>query len=178
MRKINAILTIIAFAIFVLHMTAGGLLMMHVIPYMPVLQLTLSWSLITAASAHVIVSVKLTFDSLIAMKKSGVSYMKENMMFWARRASGFAVMAFMVLHVLIFMFEKGEPGTFSNIDLLCSILLSASVLIHVVTNIRPLITGLGKSGRGKGAKVAIFIASLLVLVSAAAFVVYYIITSV
>lgn len=178
MRKINSILSIVVFSIFVLHMIAGGLLMANAIPYIPALHHSLSGLLAAAALLHTVIAVKLTADTLVAVKKSGVSYMKENTIFWARRASGFAVMAFIIVHSLIFIFEKGEPGSFTPAELACSIMLSVSVLVHVVTNIRPLMTALGRSGRGKAAVTAIFVVSLPVLISAAAFVVYFIVSGV
>lgn len=174
MRKINSILSIIMLVVFVMHMTASGLLMVHVIPYISVLMHTLSGTLILVVAVHTVIGIKLSVDTLSAMKKSDAGYMNDNMIFWARRASGFAVLAFVIIHIIIFMSEKGVPGTFTFFRLLCSILLSLSVLIHVITNIRPLMIGLGRSGRGKGAATLILVSSLLLLASGAAFVVYYI----
>ena len=174
MRKLNAILSIVVLAVFVLHMAVDSLLMIGVINDYPVLQNSLSWLLLIVVAAHTVIGIKLTADTFASMKKSGVSYMNDNLLFWTRRISGFAVMLFIVLHMAIFINGNGEKEIFDTFGLICSILFILSLILHIVTNIRPLISGLGKQCTGISISLTAFVFSLTVLASGAAFVIYYV----
>ena len=174
MRKINSVLSIAVLALFILHMAVGSLLMAGILPYIAFLLHTLSGTLILVAAAHTAVGAKLTCDTFAALKKSGASYIGDNLPFWIRRVSGLAVMLFVILHTAIFTDETGEPGRFDALRLICSILLVLSVLLHIVTNIRPLMAGLGKRSFGKAVTIPALTLSLLLLAAGAAFIVYFI----
>jgi succinate dehydrogenase/fumarate reductase cytochrome b subunit len=174
LRKTNAILSIILLTVFVLHTTAGVLLMTGVIPFIEPLQRALSWSLITAASAHAVIGLILTVRTAGAVRKSGASYFRDNLMFWASRLSGFAVIIFITLHVIIFSDRVYEPGHFGLVQLILSVLLSVAVLLHVLTSFKPLLSGLGILVRAKTFALTAFLLSALLLASAAAYIVFYI----
>ncbi len=177
MRKLNAVLSITVLAFFLLHMIAGSLLMLGLIPYSRVLQHTLSGLLGLAVTAHAVVGLKLTFDTAAAIKKSGASYWRENLLFWTRRVSGLAVLLFMVPHIIIFANETGDPGNFDAVKPICMIIFALSLLLHIVTNIRPLTAGLGKLSSGKTLMLSALVISFLLLAAGAAFIVYFTVKS-
>ena len=178
MRKFNAILGIAIFALFLLHIIVGSLQLTGLIPGGNVFMQAGSWLLITAVCVHTAIGIRLTADTFTAVKKSGASYFRENKLFWIRRISGFAVMLFIAAHVILFM-GHGSGGAFRlNLfdvpQLIMSILLVLSVLLHIVTNIRPLMLAFGaRSGKEFIADMAV-IFSVLLLVSGAAFAVYFV----
>ena len=87
-------------------------------------------------------------------------------------------MFFIAAHIMLFM-GHGSGGAFRlNVfdlpQLIMSILLVISVLVHIVTNIRPLMIALGSRGAKDFIADMAVIFSVLLLVSGAAFVVYYV----
>ncbi len=178
MRKINAILGMVIFALFLLHIIIGSLQLSGLIPGGNIVMKAGSWLLIAAVGVHTVIGIKLTVDTLTAIKKSGASYFRENKLFWIRRISGLAVMFFIAAHIMLFM-GHGSGGAFRlNVfdlpQLIMSILLVISVLVHIVTNIRPLMIALGSRGAKDFIADMAVIFSVLLLVSGAAFVVYYV----
>ena len=178
MRKINAILGMVIFALFLLHIIIGSLQLSGLIPGGNIVMQTGSWLLIAAVGVHTVIGIKLTVDTLTAIKKSGASYFRENKLFWIRRISGLAVMFYIAAHLMLFM-GHGSGGAFRlNVfdlpQLIMSILLVISVLVHIVTNIRPLMIALGSRGAKDFIADMAVIFSVLLLVSGAAFVVYYV----
>lgn len=178
MRKINAILGMVIFALFLLHIIIGSLQLSGLIPGGNIVMKAGSWLLIAAVGVHTVIGIKLTVDTLTAIKRSGASYFSENKLFWIRRISGLSVMFFIAAHIMLFM-GHGSGGAFRlNVfdlpQLIMSILLVISVLVHTVTNIRPLMIALGSRGAKDFIADMAVICSVLLLVSGAAFVVYYV----
>ncbi len=178
MRKFNAILGPVILALFLLHIIIGSLQLTGLTPGGNTVMQAGSWFLIAAVCLHTVIGIKLTADTLAAIKKSGASYFRENKLFWIRRISGFAVMLLIAAHIILFI-GHGNGSTFRlNLfdvpQLIMSVLLVLSVLLHIVTNIRPLMLAFGAR------KVSEFIAdtavifSVLLLVSGIAFVVYFV----
>ena len=178
MRKFNAILAHTIITLFLLHIIIGSLQLTGLVPGGNVIMKIGSWLLIAAVGAHTVIGIKLTADTLAAMKKSGASYFRENKLFWIRRISGFAVMFFIAAHIILFM-GYGSGGAFRlNLfdvpQLIMSILLVLSVLLHIVTNIRPMMLGSGIRGAKEFIADMAVIFSVLLLVSGIAFVVYFV----
>lgn len=178
MRKFNSILAAAICALFLLHIIIGSLQLAGLLPGGNNIMQAGSWLLIAAVGAHTIIGIKLTADTLTALKKSGAGYFRDNKLFWIRRISGFAVMLFIAEHIILFM-GHGSGGSFRlNLfdvpQLIMSILLVLSVLLHIVTNIRPLMLAFGaRASKGPAADIAVIFSALL-LVSGAAFVVYFV----
>jgi len=176
MRKFNAVLSMAIFALFLLHVVMGIFILSGFSEggtFMGVLSLIM----LAAVSVHAVIGAKLTIDTLIAMKKSGTGYLGENKLFWIRRISGFALMLFIVSHVFVFMGHSGADGfrlnLFDTPQLIMSILLVLTLLIHIVTNIRPVMIAMGaKSGKEIITDI-ILIMSVLMFAAGIAFVVYY-----
>ncbi|MBR1739477.1 MAG: pilus assembly protein PilX [Ruminococcus sp.] len=176
MRKFNAFLSMGIVLLFLVHAVSGGFILMGLISGGNGFLSALSWTMVGLIVLHAIVGVKLTADTLIALKKAGTSYFKDNRLFWTRRISGFAVMLFILFHVLIFIGKNDGAyrlTLFGGAQLVTQILLVLSLAIHLVTNIRPLMTALGiRSGREFIVDAA-FVLSVILLFTGAGFVVYY-----
>ena len=178
MRKINSVLSIVIIVLFLLHMIMGSLLLLGIIPYIGAIMGTLPHLLGTAIFAHIIIGAKLGIDTLYAMKKSGVGYFSENKLFWVRRISGGAVLLFMILHASLFVriSHSGEyyPKLFDLPQLICSILFFISLMLHIASNIRPLVIALGAGKAETKIGSAAVILAILLLFAAVAFIYYFV----
>lgn len=177
MRKTNAIITAAIMLLFLIHAVAGGFQLAGWLPGGSVLLKTAAWTMTALVGVHIVIAVKLTADTLRALKSSGVSYFRENKLFWLRRLSGIAVMLFMLAHVLIFN-GRGSGSSyrlslFEGPQLASQILLVISLALHMISNVKPLLFSFGvKSFKELGQDIAVYLSVLLAL-AGAAFVVYY-----
>lgn len=104
-------------------------------------------------------------------------YLKQNAIFWARRASGLAILILLFFH--IGLFGKVQNGTyilfpFTTVKMVTQLLFVAAIFVHIFINIRPLLVSLGiisyKERRGD----IYLILSVLLLFIAGAVIFYYI----
>lgn len=177
MRKWNAILSAGILVLFLLHGVTGGFQLAGILPGGSTVRSVLSWLLVILLLVHAVIGVKLTGDTIAACKKSGVSYFKENKLFWARRISGFAVFVFIFFHVILFLGKNGEAYRlkfFGKLQLATQLLLVASVGLHVITNVNPLFIAFGRKGLKEYAVDILIILSVLLLFMGFAFLIYYI----
>ena len=128
------------------------------------------------AVVHIIIVSILTYRTLYARKKSGAGYFKGNGLFWARRISGFTVIIPLVMHLSIF--SPSNSGAyrlevFNTGRLISQILLVLTLLVHILTNIRPLFIGMGIKGFKRYLVDILLVTSVILLVFAVAFVIYY-----
>ena len=176
MRKVNAILGIFILAAFLCHAVIGAGEMTGLIDGGNMIGKVAAHAMVTALFLHIIIGVKLTADTLIAIKRSGANYFKDNLLFWTRRISGFAIMFFIVFHVLIFMGKSGSAyrlHIFEGAELLSQILLVITVAVHIISNVRPMMISFGiKSFKELGLDI-VLVMSVLLFLAGAAFVVYY-----
>lgn len=172
------ITTILILVLFLIHGIAGGFQLMGIIPGGSNVLSVFAYILMGVITVHMVISLWLTGKSLSAMKRSGVSYGRENFLFWARRISGLAVMIFVFFHLAIFNVNSDGAyrlTEFDTLKLLTQILMVISLLIHVLTNIKPLWIGLGlKPGFKEYLKDILFVLSIVLLFMGIAFVIYYI----
>ena len=176
MRKINAVLSALIIILFGIHGIAGAFQLFGVFGGGNSVLEIMSYILLSAICVHALIGVKLTFDTLSSMRKSGVSYFKENAWFWIRRISGFSVLLFAAWHVIIFTSSGGADfrlHDFGALQLAASILLAVSVVIHVVSNIKPLIISFGSGFLYKFIVDMFVVLSVVLLFCAAAFIFYY-----
>ena len=178
MRRFNAILSMTILALFVLHVVIGSLQLAGVMPGGSVIMQAAAYIMAAGIAVHAVIGVKLTADTLIAQKRAGASYFKENRLFWIRRISGFAVMLFIASHIIIFLGNNDKGSYRLNLfdipELVSSLLLVISVLVHVVTNIRPLANALGARRFGEFIAEAAVVISMLLLAAGVGFVIYFI----
>ena len=174
MRRLNAILTVFILVLFLVHAIAGGF---QLLGLGQTALKAVGWICLALIAVHAGIGVKLTVDSVLVWRKTGVGYFRENRIFWLRRISGFAVLAFLALHLLAFH-GSGSGGSyrlpwFTAGKLVCQILLVLSVGIHGISNLRPSALSLGAAGWRQWAADILLILALLLLFMGTAFVIYY-----
>ena len=174
MRKINTILSVLLLVIFMLHGLMGSLMLLGIGSSAGKI---LAWVGVAVLAAHTVIGVILTINTLKISKNAGNSYLKPHAVFWARRASGLAILILMFFH--IGLFGGVQDGIyilfpFTTVKLITQLLLVAALFIHLFINIRPLLVSLGiisyKERRGD----IYLILSVLLLFSAGAVIIYYI----
>ena len=178
MRKANALISGCVVVLLLVHMIAEALQMAGLLGGGSTFLTVIAWVMLALIVLHVIIGIKLTVDSLRLVKKSGASYGKENRLFWLRRVSGLAVMAFIATHLLIF--TGTEDGgivrlhLFGGMQLATQLLLVASIAVHVLCNIRPLMIALGVRGGKERFLDVLVVPSGILLFTGIAFVIYFI----
>ena len=171
MRKINTILSVLLLVIFMLHGLMGSFMLLGIGSSAGKI---LAWVGVAVLAAHTVIGVILTINTLKISKNAGNSYLKQNAVFWARRASGLAILILMFFH--IGLFGGVQDGIyilfpFTTVKLITQLLLVAALFIHLFINIRPLLGIISyKERRGD----IYLILSVLLLFSAGAVIIYYI----
>ena len=173
MRKWNALLSLAALVLLAVHGVLGSfqLLGAEIVPPKALPRLVLSLLIL-----HGAIGLKYTIDSLRVWKKTGAGYFQENRLFWARRISGFAILFFLLFHVGSFGTVIGgvfQLQRFTHGKLILHLLLAASLAVHLLTDLRPLMISLGIRGGRKWLGDLLFVLSVLLLFIAGAFVIYY-----
>ena len=179
MRKFNSIITSAILLLFVLHIVWGVLVLCGIAEGgNPVLS-HLGYVLLFLVCIHMLIGCKLTADSIKACKRSGVSYFRENRLFWIRRISGFGLLLFLILHVWLFLPIRSPEGAyrlrfFGPAEYAFQILFVLTLLLHVLTNIKPLMLSLGVKSFAAVLTDILFILSVILLIAGVAFTVYFI----
>lgn len=178
MRKLNACVTAAIFILFLVHMIWGIFSMTGLTAGGNKVFSFLAYFMTFLVFVHVLIGCKLTYDTLKAQRLAGVSYFKDNMLFWIRRISGFALLIFMAAHIFVFKGRR-ENGNFrlNNFDLtalILQILMVLSLLVHVLIGVKPLRLSLGIEDKRDLKTDILIVLSVLLLLSAVAFLVYYI----
>ena len=104
-------------------------------------------------------------------------YLKQNVIFWARRASGMAILILLLFH--IGLFGKVQNGTyilfpFTTVKMVTQLLFVAAIFVHIFINIRPLLVSLGIISYKERRSDIYLILSVLLLFIAGAVILYYI----
>ena len=175
MRKLNAIVSLLLIILFLIHTIAGSFQMMKIIPGGNEMMKNLSYFMLFLIGVHIIIGIKLTIDSIIIGRKSGKFYFRENAVFWTRRITGIAMILLVICHVLLFT-SNGEVfrlNDFNEVQLIFSIFLVFTLLVHILANIRPLLISFGISGFRLYVKDILLILAIISLFGAFAFVIYY-----
>ena len=173
MRRWNAILTAAILVLFLVHAILGSFQLLGV---GDTTLKALARACATLIAVHIVISTKFTVDTLRVWKRTGVSYFRENRLFWARRLSGLAVMVLLVFHIAAFMGAGGAAYRlqwFDTAKLVTQLLLAAALALHIIANVKPVLISFGIRGlRARAGDIA-FILSAVFLFAAAAFIVYY-----
>ena len=173
MRKLNVIISHIIILLFIIHGVLGAMSLAgigHINPKQ------IAWVMVGLIFVHTVIGTVLTVKTLYVMKKTGVPYFKDNSLFWARRVSGFAIMLLIFFHITAFSYKtygvyRLKQFTFCRFAV--QMLLLISVAVHIITNIRPLLIGLGvKSLKERAGDILLFV-SIMLLFMAAGFIIYY-----
>ena len=177
MRKLNAILSAAILVLFVAHGVTGGFQLAGILPGGARILKVMARALVTLIIVHGAIGIKFTLDTLRAQKKAGVSYFRENRLFWARRISGFAVFFLMLFHMVLFLGTGAGDvvrlSPFEMPQLLLHLLLIASIALHVIANVRPMLIAFGIARMKEIAADLIIIFAVLLVFMGSAFLVYY-----
>lgn len=174
MRKWNALLSLAALLLLLAHGILGSFQM---IGAGNSAVKALAWAALALLVIHGILGIKFTWDSIRVWRKTGVSYYRENRLFWTRRISGFVLLILLFFHVTALGYDDGgvyRLQWFTAVKLALHLMLAAALGIHLITNVRPLMIALGLRGGRKWLTDVFFVLSVLLLFMAVAFVVYYI----
>lgn len=171
MRKINTVLSILLIVIFMLHGLMGSFMLVGIGSSAGKV---LAWIGVAVFVIHTVIGAILTIQTL---KNKGCSYLKQNAVFWARRASGLAMLILLFFHIGLFGGIKDGMYIlfpFTTVKLITQLLLIVALFIHLFINIRPLLISLGiisyKERRGD----IFLILSVLLLFCVGAVIIYYI----
>ena len=174
MRRLNLFLVFGMLVTFLIHGIFGAL---EIAGANADAQKAVAWICLVFVAAHIVVTTVLTVRTLRARRLSGAGYFKDNLLFWIRRISGFSILIPLVLHLMIFRAGNAEAyrlQAFTVGRMVSQILFIATIALHVLTNIKPLMIALGLKGRRAYALDAMLILSVLLLLFAAAFAIYYV----
>ncbi|MDR0596212.1 MAG: pilus assembly protein PilX [Clostridiales Family XIII bacterium] len=174
MRKLNSIISVLIVVIFILHGLMGSFMLVGVGSGAGKV---MAWFGMALVCVHTVIGAIFTVRTIRAGGKGGKAYMRQNRLFWARRASGLAILLLAFCHIGLFgsvvdgqyiLFE------FTTVRLITQLLLIAALFAHIFVNIRPLLVSLGIVAF-KERRVDIFLVlSVLLLFFAGATVFYYI----
>ncbi len=173
MRRLNLFLVIGMLVTFLTHGIIGALKLAGAGAYE---QKIVAWICIGFVCAHVLVTMILTAQTLHARKLSGAGYFKDNILFWVRRISGFAVIIPLVMHLTVFRSGNADAyrlQVFTTGRMISQILLIAAIAFHVLTNIKSVMISFGVKGHKAFALDFFLILSVLLLLFAVAFAIYY-----
>ncbi len=174
MRKTNAVISHLILLLFIVHGIIGAFNLMGV---GSVTTRIIAWSMVGLICVHTVLGTTLTVQTLQAQKKAGVSYFKDNLLFWARRISGFLIMVLIFFHIFAFTGVSADHYRLPNFDLfklITQILLVISIAFHIITNTKPLLIACGIKKLKPKVNDIVFWASILLLFMAVAFIIYYI----
>lgn len=178
MRRLNGLATMCIMLLFLVHLIWGGLMLLGLVKGGNQVFAAFSYAMMFFIIIHVVIGVKLTVDTIVAGKKSGTFYWKENSLFIIRRISGFALLIFIAIHFMIFSGNKNDGvyrlKEFDMAALISQILMVVSLFVHLITNIKPLRISLGISDKRNIRTDIAIILSVLLLLSGVAFLIYYI----
>lgn len=171
MRRVNTLISALLIGIFLLHGILGGFMLLgigHTVGKM------LTWGGMALLAIHTAAGAWLTAETFRA---GGRVYARRNALFWARRASGLAILFFLYFHIGAFAAFDGHAFVllpFTAAKLLMQLGLTASLGLHIWINIRPFLVSLGvisyKERRGD----IELVLSVLLLFMAGTAVMYYI----
>jgi len=175
MRKVNAVISLLLILLFLIHVIAGGFQLFAVIPGGNQNLKILSRIMLALLFIHVIIGIKLTIDTLKVSGRTKIVYLKENLIFMLRRISGLMLIVLAGIHVAIF-FSEGKITRltpFTGMPLAASVLLAVVLLVHILSNIKPLLIALGISNFRNCIKDVFIIFSVILLLAVLAFIFYY-----
>lgn len=174
MRKINAVLSALVMIMLFVHSILGT---MNMLGADSANNKTIAYITLVLASLHAVIGIILTIQTLRTIHKSGAAYFRNNLLFWARRISGFLVMILIIFHMSALM-TSSDNGlrlpVFDEFRLITQILFVLSLTLHVISNVKPVLISFGiKNLRPKAGDI-IFWCSILLLAATIGFIVYYI----
>ncbi len=176
MRRVNAYLALSILLLLVIHAVTGAFKLVGMTSAVSTALKTLSYLMAALLFVHALIGIKLIADTERTRRKSKAGYYRQNAVFHIRRISGLAILLLAVYHAILFLGRQGtyyRLNDFGGIQLAASILLVIALIIHIATNIRPLMIALGTTHARRFLIDVLIVMSVLMLVCAVAFIVYY-----
>lgn len=174
LRKINTILSVFLLLIFLLHGIIGAFMLLGIGSSVGKI---LTWIGVGVLIIHTVIGVVLTIQTIGVSKSNRNNYMKQNVIFWARRASGLAILILLFFHIGLFGGVKEGAYIlfpFTTVKMVTQLLMIGAFFLHLFINIRPLLVSLGiihyKERRGD----IYLILSILLLFITGSVIIYYI----
>ena len=173
MRRANAVLSALILFLFLMHAVLGAF---QLFDLGAATMKGLAHGLSTLVGIHTVLGVLLTVRSIRVWRRTGAPYLRQNALFWARRLSGLAIMALLVFHLYAFSYTAEgvfRLRWFTGARLATQLMLLASIAVHVIANVKPMLISFGVRRLKPRSADLLFVLSALLLVMAAAFVIYY-----
>ena len=173
MRKFNAVLTVLIIVLFLVHAIFGTFQLIGVYSQAYKQIARVCFFLI---AVHSVIGVKLTADTLKISSRSGASYFRENLLFWVRRISGLVIMILLVFHMTAFADRTADVyrlKAFDEMKLILQVMLAAALALHIITNVRPVLIAFGAKNLRSYTGDILFVLSVVLLLAAAAFIIYF-----
>ncbi len=173
MRRINMFLVLGMLVCFIAHGVMGAMKLMGADT---TALKAAAWAGVVFIVLHVVLTSIMTIRTLYAVKRSGAGYFRNNLLFWARRISGFAILIPLAVHLTVFHSGNNAAFRLQSFDtpvLILHILLILAIAFHVFTNIKPMLISMGVRDRKAFSADILFALSVIMLVFTAAFSVYY-----
>jgi succinate dehydrogenase hydrophobic anchor subunit len=169
-RKWNVVLSTLILALLAAHGIVGTVLLMGG----NILLKPLARALFTLVMVHAVISILLSIQGIRTWLRTGALYFKENKSFWIRRISGLAIMILICLHAAMFGHKPNGSNTLAGLDMFVQLLMVVSVLVHVVTNVKPLFIAFGCRAGKKKTVTIIAVFSVFIAFCAAGLITYYV----
>lgn len=173
MRRFNACLSTLILGLFVAHGLCSALALTGAAT---TAARALSHTLMTLVALHVALGCALTVRAVRVWRETGAPYFRRNALFWGRRLSGLTIMVLIVFHMTAFGSWNDGVMTlapFTTARLVAQLLLVASLALHIIANVRPMLIALGVKRLKPRAGDLIFIVAAALLLFAGVFIVYY-----
>ncbi len=175
LRRINSWISLILIILLVFHLLTGAGIMVGLITGGFEILGLITYIMLALLIVHIVIGFILTIQTSKIKNTTKAGYDAENRAFWRRRDSGFLMIIFLILH-LLFWISIGEfvLRPFRIFQLIVSILLVLSIVIHIGTNIKPLLISFGVRTQDRKVRVIAAIIAIVCLLAAAAFVYYFV----
>lgn len=174
MRKWNNILVRVIIVLFLLHALMGSLMLLGLsnISIKP-----LSWLLLAAVAAHGVLGIMATIQAVKSGKESGKWYLRQNAAYWTKRFSGIAILILLCFHISSYTVTIGDAFflkefTFGRMS--AQLTLIFSVFLHLSVSVKSMLIAKGIVKFKERTVDWMMVLSLMMLLFAAAVVIYFI----
>ncbi|WP_409200330.1 pilus assembly protein PilX [Methanobrevibacter sp. DSM 116169] len=143
LKKLNLFISIILIILVLIHGIVGSTILLRVF-YIDLKDI--SWLAFDLILIHTVFGIIFTILPILSRKNNEKLYLKENRLFWIRRISGLLMLVLLCFHFYLFGgMENGQYVLyeFNIISLIIQILLTITLFVHIISNIRPMLNSLG-----------------------------------
>ena len=174
MRKWNNILVHIIIVLVFLHGLMGSLMLLG---FSKVSLKPLSWILFVTVILHGVLGAFSTFSALKNGKRSGRWYLRQNVGFWTKRVSGFAILVLLVFHITAYTTSVDDIfflKEFTFCKMILQIAFILAIFIHLLVSIKAMLIAKGTINLKERTVDWMFVLSIMILFFIIAVIAYYI----